>query len=195
MSKKDFILEVYKDPRTVFTFNDIAFLLDESDFSRLKQKVNYYVKNNSIKNIRRGIYVKDGYDVEELACKIYTPAYISFEYVLLKEGLAFQYTEQLTQASYLSRTIEVGRLKLNYRKLKGSILVNTTGVLRKENGVNIATPERALLDTLYLNKDYYFDNLSVVSKAEIKKILPIYHSVQLSKRVDKLIKSSQTLKP
>jgi len=187
MKKKDFILEIYKDNRTVFTLRDIAMVVEESNYLRLKQKINYYVRKGSLASIRRGIYVKEDFNPEEFACKLYTPSYISMEYVLRKEGVIFQYDERLTPVSYLSRFIEAGNYTLIYRKIKEDMLLNLSGILRKGNGVNIATPERALLDMLYLNREYYFDNLSGIDREKVLKILPIYQSKQLVNRAGKML--------
>jgi len=186
MNKKDFIQEVYKDKRTVFTFGEMALLLEESDAGKLRQKINYYVKSKAILNIRRGIYTKENYNAEELACKVYSPAYLSLDYVLQKEGVIFQYSEQLTMVSYLSRNIIVDNLILSLRKIKNEILVNTLGIIRKDNGVNIATPERALLDMIYLNKEFYFDNLAGIDREKTRSLLPVYYSAHLKKNLDKL---------
>jgi len=186
MKKRDFIQEVYKDKRTVFTFGEMAMLLEESDAGKLRQKLNYYVKNNAILNIRRGIYAKEKYNAEELVCKIYSPAYLSLEYVLQKESVIFQYNEQYTLVSYLSRLITVDNLKLSFRKIKNEILVNTHGIICKDNGINIATPERALLDVLYLNKEFYFDNLAGIDQEKTRSLLPVYYSASLKKNLEKL---------
>ncbi len=164
-------------------------LLNESNFNRLKQKINHYVRTKAINSLRRGIYSKPGYNKEELACKIYVPAYISLEYVLNKAGIIFQYNEQLTVVSYLSRNIIVDNHKLGFRKIKNQILLNTTGILRGADGINIATPERAFLDTLYLDKDFYFDNSPMLNKEIIQKLLPIYNSKKLDIRVKKILEN------
>ena len=190
MSNKDFIYSIYNDPRTVFTVQDIALLLKETVYSKIKQKINYYVRKNYLVNIRSGIYAKESFDIEELACKIYTPAYISSEYVLQKHGIIFQYSENITGISYLSRTIEIDSRRFVYRKIKNAVLINTYLIERKKNGVNIAAPERALLDTLYLNKDYYFDNITGLDKGLVYKALPMYQSKQLIHRVNKLFENA-----
>ncbi|MFA6923068.1 MAG: hypothetical protein WC223_02335 [Bacteroidales bacterium] len=169
---------------------DISMLLNISNFIRLKQKINDYVHTKAINNLRRGIYSKPDYNKEELACKIYVPAYISLEYVLNKSGIIFQYNEQITVVSYLSRNIIVDKHKLVFRKIKNQILLNTLGILRGKEGINIATPERAFLDTLYLNKNFYFDNISLLNKEIIQKLLPIYNSKQLNMRVNKILKNA-----
>lgn len=185
-TKKDLILLIYQDARTVFRLGDIAMITGETNFQSLNKKLNYGVHKGRLLNPRKGIYAKPNYNNQELAGCVFTPSYISLEYVLQKAGIIFQYDQRITSVSYLSRTIEVDKATYSFRKLKGELLVNTTGIIR-QNSTNIATPERAFLDTLYLNKNYYFDNLHPLSKEVIIKLLPIYHSETLSKKVTKLL--------
>lgn len=180
---KDFIFEIYKDKRTVFTLQEIALLVSEPDFKRLKRRIHYFVSRGKLRNIRRGIYTKDNYSPEELACKIYAPSYISLEYVLQKSGIIFQYSSQITSVSYLSRTINAGSISLIYRKIKNDILYNTSGITRNDNGINIAIPERAFLDSIYLNIETYLDSSHSLKEEIIYNLLPIYQSKQLIKRV------------
>jgi hypothetical protein len=165
---------------------DVAMLVKETKLSRLCNKLNYYVKNGQIDNPRKGIYTKPGYNPEELACILYTPSYISLDYVLQKSGIIFQYSTQITAISYLSRIVETGQHSYRYRKIKPVILVNPAGINRHKNNVNIAVPERAFLDLLYLDPDCYLDNISPLSFMNIKKLLPIYDSQALNQRVNKL---------
>ena len=183
----DVVLSIYQDIRTIFRFSDIAMLTGQTNFQSLSKKLNYAVRTAKLKNPRKGIYAKPGYNPEEMACTIYTPSYISLEYVLQKSGIVFQFDSCISVVSYLSRSITVGNQTLLYRKIKGEILVNTLGIIRKNNQVNIATAERAFLDLLYLNTDYYFDNLSPLNKELVYKILPIYNSKALTERVNKLL--------
>lgn len=183
------ILAVYQDIRTVFRLNDIAHLIGETNFQSVNRRLNYYVRTGKIQNPRKGIYTKPNFNPEELACTVYTPSYISLEYVLQKAGVVFQYDSGISTVSYLSRNIEVAGQYYHFRKIKGEILVNTLGIRRQENQINIASAERAFLDLFYLNKNYYFDNLNSLNKSLIFKILPIYHSRALSQRVNQLLKN------
>lgn len=183
----DIVLAIYRDVRTIFRLNDIAMLTCETNFQLLSQKLNYYVRTGKLQNPRKGIYAKPAYSLEELACTIYTPSYISLEYVLQKAGIVFQFDSRISTVSYLSRSIEVENKTYLYRKIKGEILVNTSGIIRQENQVNIATAERAFLDLLYLNAESYFDNLNPLNKDIIYKLLPLYQSKALMVRVNKLL--------
>ena len=183
----DIVLAIYQDVRTIFRLNDIAMLTGETNFQLLSQKLNYYVRTGKLQNPRKGIYAKPAYSLEELACTIYTPSYISLEYVLQKAGIVFQFDSRISTVSYLSRSIEVENKTYLYRKIKGEILVNTSGIIRQENQVNIATAERAFLDLLYLNAESYFDNLNPLNKDLIYKLLPLYQSKALMVRVNNLL--------
>jgi hypothetical protein len=187
-SKNDIVLTIYQDIRTIFRLSDIAMLTNETNFQSLSKKLNYYVRTGRLQNPRKGIYAKPAYIAEELACTIYTPSYISLEYVLQKSGIVFQFNSGISVVSYLSRSIAVENQTYIYRKIKGEILVNTSGIIRQNNQVNIAIAERAFLDLLYLNADYYFDNLNSLNKDLVYKLLPAYQSKTLIKRVNKLLR-------
>lgn len=184
--KETGISKILRSKNTVFTFKEISLLWQETNPNLVKRRVNHYVKTGKLYRIRRGIYAKDrNYDKFELATKIYTPSYISFETVLAKAGVIFQFYPQIFIASYLTREIIVDNQKYSYRKIKDSILTNRTG-LEFKNNYWTATPERAFLDVLYLHKDYYFDNLSPLNKEKIFEILPIYKNKALDRKVKKI---------
>ncbi|MCK5068077.1 MAG: hypothetical protein KAR16_11580, partial [Bacteroidales bacterium] len=157
-------------------------------FQSLNKKLNYYVRTGKLLNPRKGVYTKTEYDPEELACNIFTPSYLSLEYVLQKSGIVFQYDSRLTLVSYLTRSIEIAGETLQFRKVKGEILVNSAGVNQLEGHISMATPERALLDVIYLDRDYYFDNLHPINRKLIYKLLPVYQSKKLTERVKSLLK-------
>jgi len=188
MEKIDFKLALYRAKSTVFSFNEIALLTQETNRNTLKSKIHYYVKNRVIKNVRRGIYVKPGYDEFELATKIYTPSYISLETVLQQTGVIFQLYERIFSVSYLSRSISVDGHELVYKKIQSEILLSQSGVIQKENYA-MATAERAVCDCLYLYGDYHFDNLDDIKKENVLNIATIYGNRELVKRIHKIFGS------
>lgn len=185
--ESDLIFNLYNDSRTVYRLNDIALMLGESNFVSLNKRLNYFVRTGKLQNPRKGIYAKPIYNVEELACRIFMPSYISLEYVLQQSGVVFQYSSQISSVSYLSRSVDIDDKTFVFRKIRSAILVDTTGLIRQTNGVNIATPERALLDTLYLNGDTYFDNLNSINKELLYKLVPLYNSKKLTERINQLL--------
>jgi hypothetical protein len=189
IQKRDVLFSIYNEQRTVFSLIDISMLVFENDKSKLSKKLNYCVKNQKLNNPRKGIYTKMNYSKEELACRIFTPVYISLGYVLQKEGVIFQYDSSISSVSYLNRQLEVDGQKFIYRKIKDTVLSNTQGIEQQSNFINIASTERAFLDLFYLEPDYYFDNLNPLDVAKIRKLLPLYQSKALVERVNKLFKN------
>lgn len=187
--KIDVLFTIYNNNRTVYTFSNIALLTGESNAAKLSNKLNYYVHSGKLLNPRKGIYAKNNYNPEELACLLYTPSYISLEYVLQKAGVIFQYDEKITAVSYLSRTVEIDKNVYQYRKIKNEILIDMSGIIRSNN-LNIATPERAFLDVMYLNASYYFDNINSLNKNIIYELLPVYNSKILTERINNIFKKN-----
>ncbi|PIW94941.1 MAG: hypothetical protein COZ85_02515 [Candidatus Moranbacteria bacterium CG_4_8_14_3_um_filter_34_16] len=162
---------------------EIAILIGEKNADKLKSKLAYYVKTGKLLRLRRGIFSKEeNCDKNELAVRIFTPAYVGFETVLQREGVIFQYYESIFVASYLSRKIEFGENKFAYRKLKNEILVNQKGLVNKGTYFE-ATKERAFLDLLYLSGDYFFDNLKSIDWDYCYEIVSIYKNKALEKKL------------
>jgi predicted transcriptional regulator of viral defense system len=183
--KKDNILEIMRSKNTVFTSKDIALIWNKSNPNALKKKIHRYIKTGKMYSIRRGLYAKDkNYDKFELATKIFTPSYVSFETVLAKAGFIFQFYGQIFIASYLSREIVVDGQTYIFKKIKDSVLTNNAGIENKGNYF-ITSPERAFLDVVYLNKDYHFDNLSGLNWDKVFEILPIYHNKRMENKIEK----------
>lgn len=185
---KNLLWVIYTNTNTVFTLPSVAMLLEESNFQALNQKLNYYVRTGKLLHPRKGIYTKPNYNPEELACLLYTPSYLSLEYVLQKAGVVFQYDSRLTAVSYLSRSLEADTYSFAYRKIKNEVLINMRGIKRNGN-INIAIPERAFLDTMYLNAAYSFDNIHSLDEKIIQELLPIYNSANLTQRVNKVFQN------
>jgi hypothetical protein len=104
--------------------------------------------------------------------------------VFVRAGINFQYYQKIFVASYLSREIKTNEQMYYYRKIKDSILTNSLGLESKDN-YSIASPERAFLDVIYLNKDYHFDNLSILNWDKVFEILSIYGN---NKRMNKTLR-------
>jgi predicted transcriptional regulator of viral defense system len=180
---KEIIYKIFADSRTIYRINDIALLLNSTNVF-LSQKLNRLVNEGMLLNIRRGIYAKKNYNPAELACILYTPTYISLNYVLARNSVVFQFDSAITCVSYLTREVKADSQCIAYRKIKDEILLNTTGVVC-ENNINVATPERAFLDTLYLFGDVYFDNIGALNYRKIKDVLPIYRSKRIEDYINR----------
>lgn len=172
--ERDQLLNLMRLKNTVFTSKDVSLFWQESKVDFVRRKLYRYVKSGKLNAIRKGIYSKDkNYNKYELATKIFTPSYISFETVLTKAGLVFQFYSQIFVVSYLTRELIIDGQKYSFKKVKDSILTNRAGIEVRDNYF-IASPERAFLDIVYLNKDYHFDNLAKINWDKVAEILPIY---------------------
>lgn len=179
---------ILRSNKTVLSIKDIALMWQSVNVDTIKARLNYFVKRGDLYQIRRGIYSKGKiYNKLELATKIFTPAYISFETILAKEGLIFQYQTQITIATYLKREITIDDQVYSYKKLNYQILTNAIGVVHTDE-TSIACKERAFLDTLYANANYYFDNTRSLDWDKVFATLPIYNNKRLAGSVNKIFK-------
>lgn len=189
--KKGFLKDILKLNQTVYSFKELVLLWPNTDSKTLKSRLHYYVQQGDLYHIRRGLYAKDkDYNRLELATKIMTPAYVSFESVLAPAGVVFQYYDAIFIASYQSKNIICDGQSYYFKKIKYSPLINVTGIELLQN-YSIATTERAFLDVLYLNKSYYFDNLSPLNWHKVYEILPIYENKRMKKIVDLYYKEAR----
>lgn len=189
MQKGDYLTSILRSNKTVFTIKDIALLWQDAGSSATRVRLNYYLKKGSLYHIRKGLYAKDkNYRKLELATRIFTPSYVSFETVLVKEGLIFQYQNQISLASYVARVVTIDDQVYMFRKIKNPVLINSSGIEQTDE-ISMASKERAMLDTLYINTDYHFDNLRTVSWDKIFQLLPLYDNKRMSKIVNKLYKN------
>jgi hypothetical protein len=185
MINKGFLNRLLRIRQTVFSFKELMLLWGGIDGRTARARVHYYVKNNDLYHLRRGLYAKDkNYERFELATRIFTPSYISFETVLGAGGITFQYFDRIFVASYQSKEIVCDTQTFVFKTIKSSIITDLAGIENRER-YYIASLERAFLDVVYLNKDYHFDNLSPLDWDKVYRLLPIYGG---NKRMGKNVK-------
>jgi hypothetical protein len=182
-SKGEYLEVLLRDSKTIFSTKDVALLWAESNRTIVSDRLKSYVNTKKLIRVHRGFYAKDAnFDPLELATRIYTPSYISFETVLTREGVNFQYYGNIFAASYINREVIVGNQKIQFVRMKDFVLSNSAGVEHKGNYA-VATRERAFLDRIYVSKDYHFDNLANLNWDKVFKILPIYKNKRMATRV------------
>jgi predicted transcriptional regulator of viral defense system len=187
-TKGEYIEVLLRSPKTIFTTKDIALLWGEKTSMAVRVRLSKYVKNGKLNRVHKGIYAKDkDYNRFELATRIYTPSYISFETILTRSGINFQYYGNIFVASYVTRDIEADTQRISFVRMKDYVLSDTTGI-EHVNDVPFATKERAFLDRIYVSKDYHFDNLNALNWDKVFEILPIYRSERMNKKVAKYFK-------
>ena len=181
--KGEYLEVLLRSPQTIFSTKDVALLWKESRMAVITNRLKKYVNTGKLLRVRRGFYAKDkNYNRYELATRIYTPAYISFETVLTEKGVNFQYYGNIFVASYLNREINIAGQVISFIRIKDYVLSNTAGIEYK-NGYTIASPERAFLDRLYVSGDYHFDNLNNLDWNKVQEIIPLYNNKRMEKKV------------
>lgn len=190
MQKGDFLSVILRSNKTVFTTKDIALLWHEPNSAAARVRLHYFVKKGDLYHIRHGLYAKnENYNKLELATRILTPSYVSFETVLVKEGLIFQYYAPVFVASYAKREITIDNQIYSFRKMKDRLLTDSTGINHSYE-TSIATPERAFLDILYVNASFHFDNLRSLDWERVFEILPVFDNKRMEKKVDNLFRDT-----
>ena len=138
---------------------------------------------------------RQNYNRFELATRIYTPSYISFETVLTRTGINFQYYGNIFVATYVTREkLRLMGQKISFVRMKDYVLSNTTGIEHRDS-IAMATKERAFLDRIYISKDYHFDNLDVLNWDKVLRILPIYHNKRMDKKVKTYFEHYKSTQP
>ena len=183
------IARLYQSNKTILTNKDLALIWNENNPVKLKDKIAYYVRQDTLIRLTRGVFAKDkNFNSRELATSLYTPSYISFETVLREAGIIFQHYDTIFVVAKWPKTMTVDKYTITFRRLKDLVLFNSTGIVNKDN-YSIATPERAFLDMLYLFPNYYFDNLKSINWNKCDELVKIYNNRELIKRLAKYRKN------
>jgi len=123
-----------------------------------------------VERVARGVYInamRDGNpDIEEVACFLRTPSYISCEWALNRHGILIQSPVVCTvltldTAVGVSRNVLFGGVTIEFSRITPRLFNG----FEMRDGFNLALPEKALLDTIYLRRripfhdELYLDNI------------------------------------
>lgn len=177
---------LFESGKNVFTIEDLAIWWQEIDYKKVKELARYYSKQNRLFRVAQGIYSLIHNPNElEIAQKLATPGYISYHTALSVHGINFQWYSEIHCISLRNRQLQALNKTYIYHQIKTEVLFNPLGLI--DNGkYTIASPERAICDSLYLNPNLGFDNLRGVDQELIMKIAEIYNNKALITNVQKL---------
>lgn len=184
------IEQLLSSSQNIFTTQDLAVIWDISDKQALYASIQYYLQSQRLQRIHKGVYALRDFNSFELAAKLISPSYISLYSALSHHGLIFQFYQTLHSMSVLSKEIQVDEDKFVYHQLKDQVFYDSLGIVNKEN-YQLASPERAVCDTLYLFSEFSFDDLSKLDFSLLEKVSKIYHNQRLEKEVQTLIVKEQ----
>jgi predicted transcriptional regulator of viral defense system len=134
--------------KKLFSHSDLIQLVDEPADS-IAVQLTRLVQNNILSHVARGWYANPFHSptTEEIAMVLRIPSYLSLEYALSRHGIlsqrAYTLTLVTTQKRYLYERKEA---VYEYHQIKKTLFWGYT----EENTVLVATPEKALLDLVYL---------------------------------------------
>ncbi len=195
------LIKKIKEP--VFSIHD----LDIKGLDFYSSQLSSWVSKGLLIKLKNGIYLivdrKNEISNEYIASRIYQPSYISLEWILARIGLIPEMVYNVT--SITSRTSRNYKNSLGgfiYKHVKKEFFFDYYKIKKDGQVFFVASPEKALLDFLYLNSNkiktrgdveelrFNEDVLKKMNKTKIKKINKIM-SVSGSKystdRVLKLI--------
>ena len=176
-----------KKQKTVYVLMSLPALFRYADAAKFISNPNVFLtralKAGRVARIVRGVYYntfKDVPRVEEVACYLRTPSYISCEWALNYHGVILQVPVVCT---VITLSTSVGeRNKVHYK----GVVIEYSKISEKlfysyevREGFNIATPEKALLDALYLRRRIPFvdelehDKLDITQLIFLAKSYPI----------------------
>jgi len=137
-TKGEYLDILLRSAKTIFSIKDAVLLWSENDNITVSDRLKRYAKSGKLLRLRRGFYAKDkDYDRFELATRIYTPAYVSFETVLTRSGINFQKYDSIFVASYITREVDVKGQKISFIRMKDYVLSNISGI-EHEKGIAVA---------------------------------------------------------
>lgn len=164
-----------------YTISDIEKILQCDNFARKGKYdrnsiyviLNRLVKKGRLIRLTTGIYIlPDKYgEIERIANLLYFPSYLSFESALSKYGIIslIPYTINFA-TTRKTKDIKIENYNIKYRQLKSSLFF---GYKKLDNGLFIASPEKSLLDTLYISSfgKIYFSTDSIdIKKVNLQKL-------------------------
>lgn len=164
--------------KSFYTVNDFV-KLTEQDKKSVQVALNRLVKSGKLIRLRRNMYLSAETNINWnlIAEQLVGECYISFESALSFYNVINQVPYDLTLACLEKpRKIKIGGRDLVFRRLKKEIF---GGFVINEK-IKIATPEKALLDLVYMSvrgrTSFNFAELdfSVINKAEVNRLLSLY---------------------
>lgn len=185
MTKYDLLI---KSNYNVFNVDDLVAIWASSNRRDVLESIKGYINREKVFNIFKGVYVLDkNYNKFELAQKLYTPSYITYYSALAVHGIIFQKYSDIHLFASNSKKIVVDGQKYIFHKMKTKVLMNQKGLDVIDN-YTLASPERSICDSLYLNKRLTFDNLRNIKKEKLQEISRIYNNKRLEKDILQLLK-------
>ena len=185
---------------TLFTLSDIKKL--DPNFGR--SRLNEWQEKGYIKKIIKNFYIfsdlrLDDYTLFEIANKIYSPSYVSFE-------MALSYYNLIPETVYLVTSVSTRKTygfdtnigTFSYKNIKETAFFGYNLIKNKDKYFKIANPEKAIIDFLYYRQDFKSMSMAeqlrinteefktTLNEKKFKEYLNIINNKELKKRAELL---------
>lgn len=171
----DKIKKLLRQKRVLFHTADLALLWGIKNKNTLYIAISRFIKKGILFRIHKGFYSTrpiDEIDPILLGISyIHDYAYVSTEYVLSRAGVINQHSDLITLVSTKSKKFSLNDNNYIVRAMKNSFLYNRAGVEETVQGYLIASVERAVVDILYYNSKFYFDNKVRFDRKKVKLLM------------------------
>jgi len=152
--------ELLRLGRKIYHTNDLAILWGITNKHNLYMTITRYIDKGVLFPIYKGLYsavpLASLNPLELGQAIIHRYTYLTTESILSQSGIISQPVYDYTFVADLSKHVSMGQWSFRYRQLKDDYLHNPTGIVAQD-GVFIASTERAVADMLYFNPKYHFD--------------------------------------
>jgi predicted transcriptional regulator of viral defense system len=171
--------------RSIFTPLDMRLLWRMNALSAKISAVRMVEKGLMIR-LANGYYaLNDRYSPYELANRLVSPSYVSFQAALFRAGINFQERREIGSVATRDCQKKVEGVIYTYVAMKKDLFFNREGVVTRE-GVSIATPERAILDSFYFGYLPDIDDANKLNKTTLAKLSALYPKT-VQKKMEKLL--------
>lgn len=156
----------------IYSIADLKNLFLEPDPVAANRRIGRLVANNVLFRFTRGFYVTETASLERLAARIHENSYISCASALARHLMIGTMPAKTMYAVKPGRPVAYqGTIgKVFYLGIKDDLFFGYS----EENGLRIASPEKALVDTLYFyqkGRNFYFNIYADVAITPVDKKL------------------------
>ena len=151
----------------------MALLWGINNKNTLYTAIKRYVQKGILISIHKGFYSTIPLDqlvpIRLALGFLHRFAYVSCETILINKGIIFQKENYYSLVSDISTNFTIVDKHFKVRKMKDKYLFNDQGIIKKD-GIAFAGVERAVIDILYFNPTFNFDNRAGVNWQKVKKM-------------------------
>lgn len=144
-----------RETKPLFSREDVKLIFSDNCIS--SQQLSRWHKQGYLLKLKNGLYLLSGYENQIskflIANKLYYPSYISLETALYEYGFIPDVPQTITSVTTRKTSfVKIGLGQFSYRKIKTDCFIGYEPSRYLNNDVLFATPEKALVDFFYLNK-------------------------------------------